>query len=118
AGFAHHVLLLGARVAELYAVPLPWSAGAAAVVGVAAVVSRGRHARALIAAAAVAIVLGLFSGVADAPSAASALRRGAEAAAFALLPLALWGALTLVRRNRGEGLVAVTAVAVAAVLQA
>jgi hypothetical protein len=117
-GFARHVLLIGAGVAELYAVPLPWTAGVAASVGVVAFVLRGRHARALLAAAGIAVVLGLFSGGADAPSAAAGLRRGTEAAAFALLPLALWGALTVVRRGHGGGLAPVTAVTVAAVLQA
>ncbi len=118
AGFMRDVLLIGAGVAELYAVPLPWTAGLAAAVGLAAFVVRGRFRRASLLAAGVAVGLALLAGGGDAPSAAPALRRGAEAAAFALLPLALWGALILVRRHPDDVLSAPTAMAVAAALQA
>jgi hypothetical protein len=118
ARFMREVLLVGAGVAELYAVPLPWTVGLAAVVGLVAFALRGRYPRALFVAAGISLVLALLAGGGDAVSGVSAVRRGAEAAALALLPLALWGVLTVVRRRPDAALVAPTAVAAAAALQA
>src|SRR6185295_9021204 len=47
ARFVREALLVGAGVAELYAVPLPWTAGLAALVGLVAFALRGSYARAL-----------------------------------------------------------------------
>ena len=118
ARFLREVLLVGAGVAELYAVPLPWTVGLAALVGLAAFAVRGRYPRALYLAAGISLALALLVGGGAAVSGASAARRGAEAAALALLPLASWGALTVVRRRPDSALVTPSAVAVAAALQA
>jgi hypothetical protein len=116
--FLGEVLLIGAGVAGMYAVPLPWTAGVAALVGLAAFAARGRRPLGVRAAAGAAVLVARLAGGGDAPSAVVAVRRGAEVAAFALLPLALWGALTIARRGDDATLVASTAVAVLGALQA
>lgn len=121
ARFPREVLLIGAGIAGLYAVALPWTVGLSASVGIAAFALRGRYARALFVTAIASMVLALLVGggeVAPGQSGMAAVRRGAEAATFALVPLALWGAVTIVRRGRDAALVAPTALSVAAALQA
>src|SRR5206468_1687570 len=63
---------IGAGVARLYALPLPWPAGVAGAVGLAAFAARGRGAGALVVAAAAAAAVAVAGGAAggEAPPAA------------------------------------------------
>src|SRR5439155_1517685 len=108
---------IGAGVARLYALPLPWPAGVAGAVGLAAFAARGRRAGALVVAAAAAAGIAFAGGAAGAEAPLAALRLGAEQALLALVPLALWGALAALRTGGEAALVPPTAIAAAAALQ-
>ena len=115
--FSREVLLVGANVEGLYALPFPWTAVLAAGVGIAAFLDRGRHARAAAAAALAVLAVTVAGAALDGDVGASAIRRGSEVAAVVAAPLVAWGALTALRRVRDEGLVAPTALAVVGALQ-
>ena len=108
---------IGAGVARLYALPLPWPAGVAGAVGLAAFAARGRGAGALVVAAAAAAAVAFVGGAAGAEAPLAALRLGAEQGLLALVPLALWGALAALRAGGEAALVPPTAIAAAAALQ-
>lgn len=115
--FAREALLVGAGVAGVYALPFPWPAAVAVLVGLVAFVTRSAP-RALALAAVVSVGLGLAAGAAGASHVAPALRLGAEQAAFVLVPLTLWGALAVLRRGGEAGsLTAPAAIAVVGALQ-
>jgi len=105
---------IGAGVAALYALPFPWPAGVAAVVGLATFAARGRGARGL---GVAALALAVAAGAAGAGAPLPALRLGAEQAAWALVPLALWSALAELRRDGDAVLLAPSVLAVMAALQ-
>lgn len=115
--FAREVLLVGANVGGLYALAFPWTAIVATVVGLAAFLDRGRHARAAAAAALAAVAATVVGAAADGEVGAAAIRRGAEVAALVAVPLVGWGAVTRLRRARDAALVAPTALAVVGALQ-
>src|SRR5439155_1451626 len=93
---------IGAGVAALYALPFPWPAGVAAAAGLAVFAGRSRGAGAL-ALAALALAVGAGAAGAGAGALLPALRLGAEHAAFAVEPLALWSALAELRRGGDAG---------------
>jgi len=105
---------IGAGVAALYALPFPWPAGVAAAAGLAVFAGRSRGAGAL---ALAALALAVGAGAAGAGALLPALRLGAEQAAFALVPLALWSALAELRRGGDAALLAPSALAAMATLQ-
>ena len=105
---------IGAGVAALYALPFPWPAGVAAAAGLAAFAVRSRGAGAL---ALAALALAVGAGAAGAEAPLPALRLGAEQAAFALVPLALWSALAELRRGGDAAALAPSALAATAALQ-
>ena len=107
---------IGAGVAGLYALPFPWPAGVAAAAGLAVFAVRSRGAGAL-ALAALALALAVAAGAAGAGAPLRALRLGAEQAAFALVPLALWSALAELRRGGDAAPLAPSALAAMAALQ-
>jgi hypothetical protein len=115
ARFGSEVLLVGSGVAELYALPFPWPAALAAAAGIVAFVLGGGTACTLAAGAALAVAFaaGAFGG---APS-LSAVRLGAEIAALALAPLALWAALAELRGRADAALAGPAAVATLAAVQ-
>jgi hypothetical protein len=100
--FAREVLLLGAGVAEIYAVDLPASAVLAAAVGL-GIFCCARIAAAtpsaLLIAALLALAVAFASGLGRAAASLSALRLGAEEALLALVPLVVWGSLAMLRRR-------------------
>src|SRR5207244_1413909 len=104
----------GAGVAGLYALPFPWPAGVAAAAGLAVFAVRSRGAGAL---ALAALALAVGAGAAGAGAPLPALRLGAEQAAFALVPLALWSALAELRRGGDAAPLAPSALAATAALQ-
>ena len=105
---------IGAGVAGLYALPFPWPAGVAAAAGLAVFAVRSRGAGAL---ALAALALAVGAGAAGAGAPLPALRLGAEQAAFALVPLALWSALAELRRGGDAAPLAPSALAATAALQ-
>jgi hypothetical protein len=115
--FAREVLLLGAGVAQVYALPFPWPALAGTLVGVAAFGPAGRRPRPLVLAGLAALALGLVVGAGEGGSLRGAVRTGAETAAFVCVPLGLWGVLAALRRRHERELLAPAAVGVLAALQ-
>ena len=113
--FAREVLLVGAGVAGVYVLPFTWPATLAAAVGAAAFLGASRRSvRPFLALAVLATLLvAVLVGAAGAAGFRMALRRGAEEAALALVPLILWGALAVCRRRREAMLLAPTTIAVA-----
>src|SRR5207249_7665637 len=105
---------IGAGVAGLYALPFPWPAGVAAAAGLAVFAVRSRGVGAL---ALAALALAVGAGAAGAEAPLPALRLGAEQAAFALVPLALWSALAELRRGVAAAALAPSALAATAALQ-
>ena len=105
---------IGAGVAALYALPFPWPAVVAAAAGLAAFAVRGPGAGAL---AVAALALAVGAGAAGAGAPLPALRLGAEQAALALVPLALWSALAELRRGGNAAPLAPSALAATAALQ-
>jgi hypothetical protein len=119
-GFSHFsrdVLLVGSNVEGLYALAFPWTAVVAAIVGLAAFLDRGRHARTAAIAALGVIAVTVAGAATDADVGAGAIRRGAEVAALVAVPLVGWGTATALRRVRDAALVAPTALAVVGALQ-
>jgi hypothetical protein len=119
-GFSHFsrdVLLVGSNVEGLYALAFPWTAVVAAIVGLAAFIDRGRHARTAAIAALGVIAVTVAGAATDADAGAGAIRRGAEVAALVAVPLVGWGTATALRRVRDAALVAPTALAVVGALQ-
>ena len=97
--FVREALHVGSGVAEIYAVPFPWTALLGVGVGLAALVApatRGMR-RLLIGAAVVAVAVAGIVAAGERPSAG--LRLAGEGAAFGAVPLVLWGALVLARRR-------------------
>ena len=115
--FSRDVLLVGANVGHLYAVPFPWTAVLAAAVGLAAFGDRGRHPRAAAAAALGVVAVTVAGAAVDADPGAGAIRRAAETAGLVAVPLVAWGAVARLRRTRDAALVAPTAIAVVGALQ-
>ena len=113
--FAREVLLVGAGVAGIYVLPFTWPAALAAAVGAAAFLGAPRRdVRPVLALGVLAtLVVAVLVGASGAEGIRMALRRGAEEAALALVPLILWGALAVCRRRREGRLLAPTAIAVA-----
>src|SRR5262249_36950356 len=113
--FAREVLLVGAGVAGIYVLPFTWPAALAAAVGAAAFLGASRRdVRPLLVPAVLAtLVVAVLVGALGATGLRTALRRGAEEAALALVPLILWGALAVYRRRREAMLLAPTTIAVA-----
>ena len=116
AAFAREALLVGSRVGEIYATPLPWPvaiATAGGILGFFFPERRGVSPAVALAAAAVALAV----GARGAAHPLAALRQGGEAAALVIAPVAVWGALAALRRPGRRELVAPAAVATAGVLQ-
>ena len=116
--FLREAMQVGAGMAGVYGSPLPPIAALAALIGLFAYVAAGRRAVRWSAAAAAAVVaLAVAMGAAGEASAGTALRRGAEDGAFALLPVVLWGAIGALHADGPVELVAPTALAAAGALQ-
>lgn len=114
AQFAREVLLIGAHVGRLYAQPLAWPALVAATVGLLAFFAPRRLAAPLLVLGALAVAVPLVRG---APRGVAGLRTGVEQALLVGVPVVLWGALALVRREAARGLVVLAAMTTAAALQ-
>ena len=103
--FGRDVLLLGAGVAEVYALPARWSTVLAASVGAMVLLGRTSHQRRrwLVWSGAGSVALAAVVGGSGAGRLATALRLGGEEAAFAALALVAWGAVALLRRGLHRG---------------
>jgi hypothetical protein len=112
--FLREALLLGAGVAEVYAVALPAPALVATAAGALAFAGWTRPALVV---ALLALALAAAAGAAFASTAPAAVRLAAERIAAVAIPLVLWGGLAVVRRRREPALVAPLAIAVLAALQ-
>jgi hypothetical protein len=112
--FVRQALLVGAGVAEVYAVAFPAPALLAAAAGALAFVKRSRPPLVL---AALAFGAAAASGAAGAPTATVAARLAAERVVATAVPLVLWGGLAALRRTGEPALVAPLAIAVPAALQ-
>jgi hypothetical protein len=115
--FLREALLVGSGVAQVYAVPYPWAGALAAAAGVAGFFFAERIGRGfpVVALGVTALAAGAAAGAA--PGLPAALRVGGEAAAFAAVPLAVWGGLALLRRRPGSPLLPLTAIAALGSLQ-
>jgi hypothetical protein len=116
AAFVREALLVGAGVAEVYAVPFPTPALVGAAAGGLAFVGRTRPAFAL-ALLALALAAATGGGATDAPTAAATVRVAAERVIAVAVPLVLWGGLVALQRTQDPALVAPVAIAVTAALQ-
>jgi hypothetical protein len=114
--FSREVLLVGAGVAQVYALPFPWPTAVAVIAGLLAFFLPSRRGI-TIGVGVLAVVLGFADGARGAPGLAAAVRCGAEETALVLVPLVVWGALAALRRPRHERLVAPAALATTAALQ-
>jgi hypothetical protein len=111
--FLREALLVGAGVAEVYAVALPAPALVAAAAGVLAFAGWTRPALVV---SLLALALAA-AGAAGAPTASATMRVAAERVAAVAVPLVLWGGLAAVRRRLEPALVAPLTIAVLAALQ-
>jgi hypothetical protein len=98
--FVREALLVGSGVAEIYAVPFPWTALLGVAVGVFALVAPTTRLVRRVLVAACLLALGVAAVVAAGERPSAGMRLAGEGAAFAAVPLVLWGAVVMVRWRR------------------